>query len=469
MNLAVHFLDQVKAGGYWRPGENIVVGLSGGVDSMVLFDLLNQLPNDCRPTIHVAHINHQLRHESDEEEQFVNEWMQKYAVPVHTYTWDKADHPGSGIEQEARNIRYSFFKAVAEKVGSRLILTAHHRDDQVETVLMRLVRGNSLDELTGISVIRPVDDRFVLRLMLPYSKEMIVNYAKENGIHWREDASNQSTAYTRNRFRHHIIPELKRENPALEQHICDFSQDLEDMIHVVKPLVQEELDRSFEITQDRMQVNLSTFHTQEHGFKKIVLRSAFRKWRVTEAYAVSRVHIELLLDWFETGRPNTYLELPNGLTAQKAYDRCMIEKARYIDETSGNTGADPATLQVDEWLVLSERERLGCFTYEMFQEMGEVAGQIIYLGDKQVKWPLSVRHRKPGDKMKVKGLDGSKKIKDIFIDQKVPRKKRDEAWLVTDSQGRIVWLAGYKESPLSLNPLTDTIIYVLIYQKQTEA
>lgn len=464
MNLAEDFLNRIKANSYWNAGETVVLGVSGGVDSMVLFDLLNKLPEDCRPAIHVAHVNHQLRNESVEEEAFVKGWMEEHGIPVHTYTWNKEEHPESGTEVEARKVRYRFFNDIAQKVASHFILTAHHRDDQVETVLMRFIRGSSLDELTGISTKRSAGEHVVLRLLLPYSKEMIVNYARDHAIPWREDESNTSSLYTRNRFRHHLIPELKQENPALEQHIYDFSKDMADLLKAVEPLVEKELDRSFKISPSCMQLHLPSFLTQEHGFQKIVLRKAFKKWRGEATYAVSQSHIALLLDWFERGGPNTHLALPNRLTAWKEYDTCVIEEAETEAETNSHMDTETETLQVNQWKKLSDKERIGCFTYETFQQMDDKNGQVIYLGNGELNWPLVVRHRSPGDKMKVKGLNGSKKVKDIFIDQKVPLKKRDEAWLVTDDRGNIIWLVGYKESPLSLNPLTDTIIYVLVYQ-----
>lgn len=463
MDMAQEFLDQIKENSYWDAGENIVLGVSGGVDSMVLFELLNRLPEDCRPSIHVAHVNHQLREGSDEEEMFVRKWMETNHIPVHTYTWDQDDHPIAGTEVEGRKVRYRFFNEIANKVASRFILTAHHRDDQVETVLMRFVRGSSLNELTGIATKRASGEHVVLRLLLPYSKEMIVNYARENDITWREDESNLSDRYTRNRFRHQIIPELRRENPSLEQHIYDFSKDMEDLLDAVEPLVDEELERSFEFASERIQIDLSSFQTRDKGVQKIVLRTAFKTWRKEEAYAVSRSHIEQLIDWFQSGGPNTHLELPNQLIALKEYDTCIIEETNSMSKRN-NSNNESRKLKVNQWVKLNETERIGLFTHEKFKQMNKLDGQFLYLGEKGMEWPLTVRHRWNGDRMNVKGLNGSKKIKDIFIDQKVPRKKRDEAWLITDRQGEIIWLAGYKESPLSLNPLTDTIIYVLVYQ-----
>ncbi|MER2063310.1 MAG: tRNA lysidine(34) synthetase TilS, partial [Alkalibacterium sp.] len=358
--------------------------------------------------------------------------------------------------------RYRFFEEIAEKVTSSFILTAHHRDDQVETVLMRLVRGSSLKELTGISTKRRTGEQEVLRLLLPYSKDEITNYAKTHKIPWKEDSSNLSSLYTRNRYRHDIIPRLKKENPAVEQHICDFSNDLNDLLDAVEPLIKEEHDRSFTFSDERIELDLSTFMTKDRGFQKIVLSSAFERWRPQAPFAVSRSHIHQLIDWFQRGGPNTHLELPSRLSARKAYNKCIIEESNSNEPVED--AADSRELPLDQWLTLSETERVGCFTPEVFQKMKDENGAVIYLGDDGATWPLSVRHRRPGDRIKVKGLNGTKKIKDIFIDQKVPKDKRRKAWVVTDKIGRIVWLIGYKESTLSLNPLTDTIIYVLVYQ-----
>lgn len=465
MDMTEDFLSQIKAKGYWKAGEKVIVGVSGGIDSMVLFDLLNQLPQDYKPAIVVAHINHHLRSESDEEERFIKKWMQQYHVPVFVHQWPKSEHPDSGFEQEARKVRYRFFNEVAQKTGSHHILTAHHRDDQVETVLMRFVKGSSIEELTGIVESRKAGERSVIRPLLPYSKEMITDYAERNAISWREDESNLSLAYTRNRYRHQIIPELKKENPALEQHIYDFSKEIEDLLKAIEPLINEELRRSFQINRSSLTIDLSSFLKQEIGFQKIVLRRAFKILSGQDAYIVSQAHINVLIDWFKSGGPNTELNLPHRYTARKEYDMCCITKSdsnSLIDTERDHT---QRTLELDQWVHLGEDEKIGLFSFETFKKMSRVRGQVVYLNDDHIEKPLIARHRNPGDRMKIKGMNGSKKIKDIFIDKKTPKHLRDEAWIVTDTNGQIIWLVNYKESPLSLNPLTDTISYVLVYEK----
>ncbi len=180
MSLTEEFLAQIKTKNYWKAGEKVVIGVSGGVDSMVLFHLLQQLPQDHRPALVVAHINHHLRSEADGDEAFVKSWMQKYDVPVHTYQWPRSEHPASGFEQEARKVRYRFFNEVAGKTGSALILTAHHRDDQVETVLMRFVKGSSIEELTGIVETRRTEGNTLIRPLLPYSKKKAAGICGES-------------------------------------------------------------------------------------------------------------------------------------------------------------------------------------------------------------------------------------------------------------------------------------------------
>ncbi|MDZ7834114.1 MAG: tRNA lysidine(34) synthetase TilS [Alkalibacterium sp.] len=465
VNLADSFLDQIKTERYWHAGETVVIGVSGGVDSMVLFELLNHLPAEYKPHTAVAYVNHHLRKESDEEENFIKAWMKKYDVPVYTHQWPESAHPDSGVEEAARKVRYQFFHKVAEKTDSHIILTAHHQDDQVETVLMRLVRGSSLEELTGIPTVRREKEKRIIRLLLPYSKTQILNYAKVNEIPWKEDESNRSLVYTRNRYRNDIIPALKKENTSVERHIREFSNDIRDLLEVADPLISKELSRSFRVTDRGMQIDLSSLLNQEAALQKIMLRRAFKKLSGQKAYLVTRKHIDLLLEWFVTGGPNTVFELPGRYIARKEYAVCRIEKEDKDQAANLQRKNSVINLAVDQWKELDKDEQIGLFSLENFKTLDSRTCKMIYLNKKQISLPLIVRHRKPGDKMKVKGLGGSKKLKDMFIDQKVPQKKRDEAWIIADSSGEIIWVPGYKESPLSLDHLTDTISYVLVYQQ----
>ena len=161
------------------PKTHILVGVSGGVDSVVLLHLLQAINDDTRPKISVAHINHQLRDESDSDEKFVRKLAESYRIPFYSYTWKKEEHPESGIEESARKVRYTFLKKLMKAHKIPVLMTAHHQDDQVETVLMKLARGSSLEQLTGIKLIQPLNEGQLMRPMLTFTKGQIYEYAKK--------------------------------------------------------------------------------------------------------------------------------------------------------------------------------------------------------------------------------------------------------------------------------------------------
>lgn len=472
MSLLSDFTSQIQSVGYWQKNEPVIVGVSGGVDSIVLLTILEQLPDELKPSVHVAHINHQLRKESDEEEGFVRRLCADYNVPFFTHKWDKGLQPVTGLESAAREIRYTFFKQMAEKVNSRVIMTAHHKDDQVETVLMRLVRGNSLDELTGIQKKRQSDELRYIRPLLSFSKNTIKQYAIEKKLTWYEDVTNQSEAFTRNRFRHKVLPLLRQENEAVDNHIADFADELTEVLALLQPLVEQEIRRTMKISTEAIQIDRLALLELTAALKKRILEQAVRQWSPHEAFLMKRVHSKLLVDWIENSSPNSSIDLPNNLTAVREYNsvRLSFKKGSQAAEVRQHKKEIEYSLYPDQWMNLSEDQVLGLLTLKDYQSLTEEERQhalFLDLGESQL--PLRVRHRRDGDRMSLKGMQGTKKVKDIFIDQKIPLKNRSEAWVVSDNEDEIVWLIGYKESALSLDPRTDTISYVLVYKTKQAA
>lgn len=464
MTLYKRFKQHIKEKHYWSAQEPVVVAVSGGVDSIVLLDLLDRLPENMKPAIVIAYVNHQLREVSDEEERFVRKLASHYGYPLYTKHWEKEKHPVSGIENAARLVRYHFFSEVADKLKSRIVLTAHHRDDQVETIMMRLVRGQTLEELSGIAEQRQMGEKEIIRPLLSYGKKALIKYAVSRQLEWREDESNRSMDFTRNRFRNNLIPLLKEENKAFDRHMLNFSEELADLLTLVGPLVEKELQRTVALDVDAMVINVPEFLALGKPMQKRVLNEAFNKWVQRDGiYLIKQVHIALLIDWLEEGNPNSSLDLPNNLVARRSYARCTIEGRGY--EKEEQEPGDFKLTNLNEWVDLNEGERIGLFTSIEESHVDERRVNRMYVDREELLLPLIVRHRQPGDRMRVKGLDGRKKVKDIFIDQKVPVNYRDTAWVIEDESRQIIWLVGYKESPLSLEHITDTISYVLIYQK----
>ncbi|MDN6162385.1 MAG: tRNA lysidine(34) synthetase TilS, partial [Atopostipes sp.] len=185
--------------------NKVLLAVSGGVDSVVLLDLMNKIPSSKKPQIAIAHVNHHLRNESNSEEKFVKELAQKYSFPFYSHQWLKKDHPNSGIEKAARNERYNFFKTIMDEYKISYLMTGHHLDDQIETILMRLIRGASLEQLLGIKFKQSFSikekEGYLIRPLLNYSKKEIYEYAKSHQLNYIEDQSNKNKEYTRNRFR----------------------------------------------------------------------------------------------------------------------------------------------------------------------------------------------------------------------------------------------------------------------------
>ncbi|EXJ23436.1 tRNA(Ile)-lysidine synthetase [Alkalibacterium sp. AK22] len=466
MDLLRTFTAHVEEKGYWIKGEHVLVAVSGGVDSVVLLDLISHLPDRCRPAMTVLHVDHGLREVSTEEAAFVRELASSYGADCLVRRWSKKDHPTSGFEAAARKIRYAFFKEAAANCHASKLLTAHHRDDQVETVLMRLVRGNSLHELAGIQAVRADAGFDIYRPLLPFAKNELIAYAEQNGLKWCEDESNASNRYTRNRFRHSIIPLLKKENPMLEEHVIQFSEELQGLLDLLDPLISSQMQEIVDFQEQKMVISRRQLLDCAPVLQLKVLAKAFSEWAIRQDFMIKRVHLTLLRDWLDSGKPNSSLNLPSGLEAVRSYDFCIVrlkEKeapSAYLESRNALVyDLEPGTS-----IELSEGKVIKLFTSSQYQnESIRPEARHIYLDLKPDQLPLKVRHRQQGDRLKVKGMNGTKKVKDIFIDQKVPLADREQAWLVTDHHGELIWLVDYKESALSLDPITDTISYVLVY------
>ena len=207
--------------------EPIIVALSGGIDSMVLFDIIKVLNNN----VIIAHVNHNKRNESIDEYNYIEKMAKENNIPFEGYS---INNTKENFHHESRIQRYDFFRAIAQKYQSTKIAVAHHLDDQVETVLMRIVRGTSFSGYSGIKEIRYDRNVSIIRPLMDIKKEQIVEYSKEKNIKYFEDSSNNEDVYTRNRFRHNIIPLLKEENPNLDNKIIQLAEYIDSANEVLE-------------------------------------------------------------------------------------------------------------------------------------------------------------------------------------------------------------------------------------------
>ncbi len=465
MELFSAFLKSCQQHHHWQPTDRLLLAVSGGVDSMVLVDLIQQLPDPVRPWFGVVHVNHKLRQASEQEELFLRDYCLEKSIPFFQRDWEVAKHPKVGVEAAARTFRYAFFQEMMEIHRATHLVTAHHADDQMETILMRLVRGGQLEGMTGIQHVRSFGPGLLVRPLLDYAKSDLYEYSQAHGVTYFEDETNTSLSYTRNRYRQTVIPLLKKENEQVLAHFKEFSNDLADVLSLANQVVREKSEQLVVKKEpDFLELEIAPFFSFDAETQRQVLNYLLLDLYNNHPMESLRQQVNELISLMTGSKPNGQLDLPDGWKAKRNYHRLRFEKAVLSSVT-------PALLEQNlfpgQWVALEKGDRIGLFEAATFEQPVLPEDYYIWLDPAEVKLPLTIRHRKPGDRMTLKGMNtGSKKVKSILIDQKVPIEKRNKAYVITDSTNEIIWLVEYKESRLSIERETDKIQYILIYQKE---
>lgn len=418
----------------------VIVATSGGPDSMCLLNLLCSF--DVK--IIVAHVNHKLRKESEEEAKFVKDFALEHNL-IYEYMEIK-EYNQNNLESEARQKRYIFFESLACKYNAKYVMTAHHGDDLIETILMRLVRGSSLKGYSGFK--REIDmvNYKLVRPLITLTKSDIIGYMDNNKYKYYIDKSNYSKEYTRNRYRMDVLPFLKNENKNVHLKFLKFSEELDKANKFIDTYVKDI------ISQFRVGDGLCISKLQgldDFILQRVVEYELSLKYP-NDLYKVSDKHRDLVINLIKSDKSNLKVNLPNGIVAIKEYDRLVISSNVEIHEYS--------------YTFLNKVDVRGG-VIKRIDECDKKSNYIIRLNSKDVELPLIVRSRKDGDKMEVKNLKGSKKIKDILIDEKVEISKRKWIPIVTDSKNNILWVPGVKKSKFDVetNGIYDII---LLYEEE---
>lgn len=409
--------------GFFNPKDTVVIALSGGVDSMVLLDVLlsSKLELNCI----IAHVNHKKRLESDLEYQSIQELAHKLSIPFEGYEYSSKGK--NNFHNESRNQRYSFFKTVAQKYHTRKILLAHHLDDQVETILMRIVRGTSFSGYSGIGELR-IDQNFeIIRPFLSISKEEIMVYALTNNITFYEDKTNQEDHYTRNRYRHAIIPLLKEENPNLDDRIMQFRDYLLSANSVLEHLCDEFLKTQ----KDPSKLQLLSFNRLEKAIKYKILTKFINNSTGNNVELKYEQLVELV-KICHASTPNQSFSLGKNYLFIKEYNDIFIQyKIKDIKTNIEVNGCGEYRIDDKHRFIISDRK---------LEHIDTKYFELCY--NKKV-FPLYLRNRKNGDKINLS--IGTKKVKDILIDKKVPVSKRNELILLAQ-EDTVLWIPNIKKS-----------------------
>ena len=409
----------------FNEGDYVVVAVSGGPDSMALLHLLLNIREKIKINIVCAHVNHNKRKESDDEKVFVEEYCKRNNV---YFEYMKIKEYGSGnFHSEARDIRYKFFKDVMKKYNSRLLFTAHHGDDLIETILMRIVRGSNLKGYSGFSKITDLGSYKIVRPLIFYTKSEILEYDILNKIPYVIDSSNNEDDYTRNRYRHVVLPFLKNEDANVHEKFLSFSEILSEYDSFFDSYLSS---KQF---YDNGILDINLFLGEDELIQRRIIESVLRDVYKDDLSLVNSHHVSLISDLIKNDKPNVSIELPNGFSAIKEYDKVSFKKNASI-----NYDYDVLL----ERVTLLPNGRSICF---IDYEDGN-GNDVCRLDSSELKLPLHVRNKKNGDKIFVKNLNGSKKVKDIFIEKKVSFDERRLWPVVVDSENNVLWIPGLKKS-----------------------
>ncbi|MCI0706985.1 MAG: tRNA lysidine(34) synthetase TilS [Ignavibacteriae bacterium] len=440
-----HFLSEKQL---LAPGSHVVLAVSGGIDSMTMLHAFADLRPHRNLTLTVAHVNHQLRgEESDGDEAFVRHAAELLGLPFFSprvATMGYAHEKAIGKQEAARELRYEFFERIRQQVQADAVATAHNADDNAETVLMNALRGSGVHGLAGIPLQR--DQGSLIRPMLFAYRTEIEQYAHEAGVEFREDSSNASQDYTRNKIRHSVIPSLEANVGA---NVAQSLNRISDIMREVGQRLSTETGAIFQkvVRQDgeRVEVDIPLLLRQSPLVQDEIILSVLR-----------RLHVE-----------------PQAEKVFAIFDLCSSQTGRslslsgsvsvYRDRSHLNFG-EP--LQQHEFTLPVELGRL--YMYGNFEFAAERQsslptelrgnGSVEFVDSERLNGPLVLRNWHAGDWFIPLGLHNRKKLSDFFIDAKVPRHQKHDIPVLV-SGGDIVWVCGYRlDERFMVSPKTASVV-----------
>ncbi|MBF8808649.1 MAG: tRNA lysidine(34) synthetase TilS [Enterococcus lacertideformus] len=466
MKIRQQFFINGETHGYLRKDIRVLLAVSGGVDSMVLLDLMREAQKKWGFFLAIIHINHQLRKESIHEVAYLKEYCQDNDIPLQIKTWKTPAK--KAIETAARNFRYQMFDEHLRNGNYDCLMTAHHGDDQMETILMKLLRGGQLGTYAGIKETQPFSKGKLIRPLLVFSKDQLYQYALEQNLIYFEDQTNQMLDIQRNRLRHLVLPQLKQENPQALSHFQRFSQQ----IQWADQLIRRYMDKIL-IENIREQTNSFSFSWEL--IEKMPQEERYYFWHalfdhtfVKTKLVIKEQQIQLILEQIQQSKGQWQITLGQGWLLQRIYDTMYLVK----EEAKGTLETAEASyaLKPNKRIFLSEDEWVGLFTPEesekaKFLDDWSEFSHDLWLEPQQ---ELVVGKRQAGDRIRL-SEKLNKKIARYFIDNKIADSQRKESWVVKDQNKNVYSLLPFVYSHLSISGETDKIHYILLYKYHKEA
>ncbi|MCK0473643.1 tRNA lysidine(34) synthetase TilS [Halalkalibacter sp. APA_J-10(15)] len=419
-----------------KPKQTVLVAVSGGPDSMALLHLLWSNRTALNIVVCACHVHHQLRgKEADDDEVYIQQFCKEKSIRLFEKKVDVksyATYHQVSTQVAARQLRYQWFSELANEMENSVVATGHHGDDQMETMMMKIVGGSYALKPYGILPKRTIEKIKVIRPFLGITKDEIEHYCNEACIEPRRDSSNKSRAYTRNRFREDLLPHMKRENQKVHIHMQRQSEWAYEDDEFLMQLAEDKL--SSIIVQKNEQIvtiSRSSFVVENMPLQRrmihLILNYLYGKYSPT----VTSIHIEQVIHMIQREQPGGEHYLPHSFLFQRDYNNCHFMKEPMNKQLNQSYILSvPGYVQIADWSLHARITNM--HNQESVDEM--------VVDYDEVTFPLSVRHRLPNDRMHCRGMNGTKKIGRLFIDRKIPKQERDKWPIVIDGAGRILWV-----------------------------
>ncbi len=414
--------------------SRLLVAVSGGVDSVVLLHLLRSLTEYLNLSLQVAHLDHQIRPESAADAAFVADLCAQWDIPCHIELCDVpalAEQGKISLEMAGRQARREFLQRIAEQTDTERIVLAHHRDDQVETFMLRLLRGSGVSGLVAMRVHQGI----WWRPLLSCSREQILDYAQQYKLRWVEDESNRDPAFLRNRLRAQIIPQLREINPRYDKRIAGLTQQLQ----LEEDYWQEQVEREFADLivshNDGLRLSRTALLVQHPALRLRLLREALRQIR-GDLQKIEAIHLYAIEDMLTGQRSQAQLDLPGCWVARRYESLWFRVSAPELQESFELSLNIPGELELPAGRVLR--------TTLQDEQEGESLN-VVEFAFAGLQLPLRVRNWCAGDRFEPQGMAGHKKLKRFFSDKQIELEERLNTPLLVSGK-TILWVAGKRRS-----------------------
>lgn len=429
-----------------KENDFLLLAVSGGIDSMVMLHYINEVKKNHNIKIAVAHFDHKKREESFLDCQLVVDTCRKLSIDCYTDILDS--NSKDNFHDYARTKRYEFFVRTANHIGANKIVLAHNLNDNAETVLMRITRGSSFEGYRGILEKGKYNGVNIIRPLLNVSRNEIECYQKENNIIFNEDNSNQKDCYTRNRYRHHILPLLEKENPKYLEKIKQFSDYLTYAYDFIENQALKFIELNLEKSDNYYKIEVDKFNELDEIIKIDVIKKIIN-YKTNNSIELNYQNIQDIIGIFSNKKPNLELPFNEKLYIYKSYN------FMYFTDTKNKTV--DYNFKVDKPTeILLPNGYLVIITKNPDKYYGNMI-KLCY-NNLDFPFPITIRNRRNGDKLKT--ASGTKKLKDVFINKKVPLEERNELPIFLDKNQEIIWVPNiHKKKTTGNNEL------YLIYQE----